>query len=243
MFFFLLAVKKFLCDINEMENENKSYSYFVTALNHLIVDRYDGKYGHIAVETGLSKGYVNDIVSGYKTAGYKAQTKIANFFNMELTQFLLLGQTIEDGTNKPSMADFTYITKVKARPAAGNGSFETDSDLDGLYSFRSDWIRKKGNPKNLVLMDVMGDSMQPYIMDGDTVMIDQSKTDLMPNKIYAVRVEGLIYLKYIDMEPGKFILRSHNSYYTPINIEIQFLNDSSFQILGRAVWWCHDEIV
>lgn len=224
-----------------MESENKSYSYFVTALGYKLDEIYGGKTELLATATGLSESYVRHLVSGVKTAGYKAQTKIANAFDMELTQLLLFGQSLEEGKHEPHMSDFTYIEKVKAKPAAGHGSFDTSADLEGLYSFRSDWLRKKGSPKNLVLMDVMGDSMQPHILDGDTVMIDQSKTDLMPNKIYAVRVEDLIYLKCIDMEPGKFILRSYNPNYAPIVIEIDYLGENSFKILGRVVWWGHDE--
>lgn len=224
-----------------MGTENKSYSYFVTALSYKLNEIYSGKSELLAEATGLSVSYVKNLVTGVKTAGYKAQTKIANAFDMELTQFLLLGQNLENDTYEPSSEDFTYISKVKARPAAGHGSFETSSELEGLYSFRSDWLRRKGNPKNLVLMDVMGDSMYPHILDGDTVMIDESKTELLPNKIYAVRVEDLIYLKVIDMEPGKFILRSYNPNYDPIVLEIDYLGENSFQILGRVIWWCHDE--
>ena len=49
---------------------------------------------------------------------------------------------------KPSSKDastFKKIPKVKARICAGSGSFETDAEIHGCYSFRSDWLTKKGS--------------------------------------------------------------------------------------------------
>ena len=226
-----------------METLNKSYDYFVAALNAKLEKVLSGDRDKLAAKADLSRGYINDLVTGAKTAGYKAQTKIANAFDMDLSQFLNFGESLLSGNPEPAVNNVIYIPKVKAKPAAGHGSFEVSAEIDNLYAFRRDWLLKKGNPKDMVLMDVLGDSMHPYIMDGDTVMIDQAKLDLLPNKVYAVRVEDLIYLKYIDREPGRFILRSYNSSYVQINVETEFLSEHSFQILRRVIWWCHDEIL
>lgn len=225
-----------------METKDKSYSYFITALNNQITIRYNGKIAPLVTATGLSESYLRNLATGVKTAGYKAQMKIAEAFGMDLADFLNLGQQIKTGTVLAPNTEFAYLKKVKARPAAGNGSFETSDEQQDLFAFRLDWLRHKGNPNNLVLMDVVGDSMAPYIMNGDTIMVDKSNTDLLPDKVYVVRVEDLIYLKYIDRIPGTFILRSHNKDYDPIYIDTQFLNENSLAILGRVIWWAHDEI-
>lgn len=228
---------------------NKAYNYFLLALKDKLAKQFGGNIAALARHVNYSRGYIANILSDItdKYASYDAQVQIAQNLGMEFDEFLIYGKTIYSGKIidsdiDPNLDDFVYIPKVVAQLAAGHGSFETGSEIEGMYSFREDWIRKKGNSKNLVLMDVTGDSMMPIIANGDTVMLDLSKTDLVSNKIFAVRVEDLIYIKYIDREPGKFVLRSHNSDYPPIAIDTAYLHDTSFQILGRAVWWCHDEL-
>ena len=59
----------------------------------------------------------------------------------------------------------------------------------------------------MVLMRVSGDSMEPEIRDGDVVLLDQSKTRIVPGKMFAVGFEESIYIKRIDNLPGKVILK------------------------------------
>ena len=61
----------------------------------------------------------------------------------------------------------------------------------------------------MVLMRVSGDSMEPEIMDNDIVLIDQGKRDVTPGRLYAIGFDEAIYLKRIDILPGKVILKDH----------------------------------
>ena len=44
------------------------------------------------------------------------------------------------------------VPKVRARLSAGGGSFETGGEVEDYYSFRRDWLRRKGRPEQMVLM-------------------------------------------------------------------------------------------
>lgn len=103
------------------------------------------------------------------------------------------------------------VPLVKARLSAGQGSFEVEGEVEGYCAFSSAFLRRKGNPASMVVMKVQGDSMQPEIMDGDAVLIDQSKKEVRLGRIYAVGFEDAIYLKRIDKEPGKIILKCSSS--------------------------------
>lgn len=223
---------------------NNSYNHFIQALKYCLYEKFDNNISALAQAAGYSRVYISNIINGVKSASYEAQAQIAYTFGYDLTDFLIFGKSLSDGesvkiVNQPVSDRFIYIPKVEATLSAGAGSFETNDNEISSYSFQEDWIRGVGRPNDLVLMEVSGDSMSPLIMDKDTIMIDTSKTNLLPHKIYAVRVEDLIYLKYIDREPGKFILNSHNPNYNPIIIETAFLNEHSFAILGQVVWWGH----
>lgn len=132
------------------------------------------------------------------------------------------------------------VPVVEAVLSAGYGSFETKVENESIYAFRSDFLCRKGSPPEMVLMRVDGDSMAPRICHGDVVLIDQSQTALRPGQIYAVGVEGMVFLKMVSAIPGKVILRSLNDAYPPLEIDTRKNMQESVRIAGRCVWSCRD---
>lgn len=131
------------------------------------------------------------------------------------------------------------VPKVKARLCAGNGSLETEGDIKGFYAFREDWIHTKGSPASMVLMDVYGDSMEPDIWSGDTVLIDESQTDIRAGAIYAVGMDEEVVVKFVDKRPGQLLFRSSNERYDPIVLDLAHSHDN-VRIIGRVIWWCRE---
>ena len=144
--------------------------------------------------------------------------------------FLKNGGDVED--------DFTYIPKVQARLCAGGGSFEVNSDVAGYYSFRREWLAGKGSADNMVLVDVFGNSMEPELKDGDTVLIDQSRTDVIAGAVYAVGIDDTIMVKRIEKHPNSLVLLSDNTRYAPIFLERQEMD--SVRVIGKVIWACRE---
>ena len=140
-------------------------------------------------------------------------------------------------TNK---TDIVLIPMVEAKLSAGQGSFETSDQSDRKYSFRRDFLSRKGNQKEMVLMRVSGDSMEPEIKNGDVVLLDKSQTSPLPGRIYAVGVEDMVYLKRVDARPGKIVLYSDNKDYAPIEVDTRGDMENQARIIGRAIWWCRE---
>lgn len=132
--------------------------------------------------------------------------------------------------------EIVMIPMVEARLSAGGGSFETSGSVERHYAFRVDFLRRKGQPSQMVLMRVDGDSMAPEIQNGDAVLIDQSQSAPRPGGTYAVSVEDMIYLKVVNAEPGKLILTSHNTAYSPIAVDTRGQLENTVRIIGRVVW-------
>ncbi len=132
--------------------------------------------------------------------------------------------------------DLIMVPMVEARLSAGQGSLQTDGNSERSYAFRSDFLHRKGNPDNMVFMRVSGDSMQPEILNNDVVLLDQSKTDILPGRIYAVGFEEAIYLKRVDMLPGKVILKSANPAYPPVELDIRDQQRDAFRVIGQVLW-------
>jgi phage repressor protein C with HTH and peptisase S24 domain len=137
-------------------------------------------------------------------------------------------------------SELTMIPKVLARLNAGGGSLETSKHVKGMQGFRHDWIKQKGDPSRMILMDVSGDSMSPEIKDGDTVLIDQGQTDIYIGKIYAVSIGQEITVKYVERVPEKIILRSANRLWSDIEVDIRGDLGETVNIIGRVLWWCRE---
>ena len=129
---------------------------------------------------------------------------------------------------------YEEVPKVRARLCAGGGSFETDGMVEGYYSFRSDWLKSRGNPANMVLMEVIGNSMEPEIKEGDMVLIDQARSDVLSGGIYAVGVEDTVMVKRVERLPGTLVLRSDNVDYSPIHLSGDELNN--VRVIGQVLW-------
>lgn len=129
---------------------------------------------------------------------------------------------------------YEQIPKVRARLCAGGGSFETEGQVEGYYSFRSEWLHGRGNPSNMVLMEVVGNSMEPEIKEGDMVLIDQSRSDVLSGGIYAVGVEDTVMVKRVERLPGTLVLRSDNVDYSPIHLSGDELDN--VRVIGQILW-------
>ena len=130
--------------------------------------------------------------------------------------------------------EFSRIPKVAARLSAGGGSFETGGEIEGFYAFRKDWIGGKGNPSDMVLMEVYGNSMEPELKEGDIVLLDQSRKDILAGGIYAVGVEDTVMVKRVEKRPGQVVLHSDNKDYAPIHLGGDELEN--VRVLGQVVW-------
>ncbi len=158
-------------------------------------------------------------------------------------QFDLNPEWLENGKGekfRPAATDidleFQRVPKVKARLCAGDGSFDTDARVVSYLLFQLDWLRQAGNPKDMVLMDVFGNSMEPEIKDGDTIMVDQSQKDILAGALYAVGIGDTIMVKRVEKHPNRLVLFSENNKYAPIFLEEEEI--ASIRIIGKVVWTC-----
>ena len=129
---------------------------------------------------------------------------------------------------------YDLIPKVAAKPGAG-ASLETDGSVEGLYAFRRDFLGGAHiSVTQAVLMDVVGDSMEPLFSEGDTLLVDRSDTDVMDGRIYVVTLGDELRVKRIHKGLSGVILRSENSKYPDIQVSASDLE--AFVVHGRVRW-------
>ncbi len=136
--------------------------------------------------------------------------------------------------------EMVLIPLVEARLSAGGGSFETSGDIIGCHAFRAEFLRRKGQLSQMVLMRVSGDSMEPEFRDGDVVLIDQSQHKPRPGGVYAVAVDDMVYLKIVDASPGRLVLSSYNKSYSSLEVDTRGDLIDTVRIIGHVIWLGRD---
>ncbi len=221
----------------------------------------------LAADSGLNiKDFCADIGVSYRTVqNYLAEKSTPNGQFLTLINektgaspnWLLLGKAPkyvssegqemggENLTMAQSHDEFVPFHRLSVEASAGHGSLVQDENSVGYYSFKKDWLERRGlKPGNLSVISVSGDSMEPDLYDGDLIVVDQSQTDLRDSNIYAVRFDAGLYVKRIQRAPGgRVMLLSRNQNYSELVVDdsmIDDLDNGSFQIIGRVVASMHE---
>lgn len=130
------------------------------------------------------------------------------------------------------------VPKVKATLCAGGGSLELKAVPVSEHPLPRAWLSRLGSPSAMVFMDVIGNSMEPGILDGDMVLVDQSFKEIAPKCILAVGYDEAIYIKRLEKHPEGVVMISDNSDYAPMTVAGDEMN--SFRVIGKVVWLCRD---
>lgn len=95
------------------------------------------------------------------------------------------------------------------------------------------WLNRNGLDSGcLKAMMVRGDSMAPCIVNGDTILIDETRQHIIDGKIYLIRDHGNLLLKRVQWElHGRLRLLSDNHQYREFDVAA-----SEVEIVGQVVW-------
>jgi len=139
------------------------------------------------------------------------------------------------GAHPPS--DFIYVPRYDIEASAGGGAEVHSEQIVDYLAFRRDWVLSQGfEPRQLALIEALGDSMAPTIEDKDLVLVDLSHRTLGRPGVYVLRRDHTLLAKRLEVRwdgPG-VIVRSVSPAY-----DDQTLDEgeaAQLQILGRVVW-------
>tara|TARA_A100001391_G_scaffold50885_1_gene30990 strand:+ start:55116 stop:55856 length:741 start_codon:yes stop_codon:yes gene_type:complete len=132
---------------------------------------------------------------------------------------------------------FAFIPKFEVSASAGGGALTMNEQVDGVLAFRHDWLRRRGiNPEAAAALTARGDSMEPTIRDGDTLLVDTSIDQVMDNGIYVVVIGGLVVVKRVHLSrDGSLTLLSENTVYPAERVPAGEVPDLIFA--GRVMWF------
>jgi phage repressor protein C with HTH and peptisase S24 domain len=130
-----------------------------------------------------------------------------------------------------------YVPEFRIEFAAGNGrtvQFELVEDEEPA-TYRLSWFQKNGiNPTRVRRFRASGDSAEPFIYDGDAILVNLDETNIIDGKTYAIRYGDELRVKKMYRRlDGTLLLRSMNPAFKDEEISPELANEH-ISIIGRV---------
>ncbi len=144
----------------------------------------------------------------------------------------------ESGLSDSTMNSFVLVPRYNIEASAGGGSVVHSEQIVDHLAFKADWVHKElgTDPKNLLLVHSIGDSMEPTIRSGDLLLVDRNKSQMKGDGIYLINLDDGLMVKRIEwLLDGSVVIRGDNA----IVSREQALSSGDMEklhILGRVVW-------
>lgn len=133
---------------------------------------------------------------------------------------------------------YVYIPLYNVVASGGDGSFTDGEEVVDALAFKREWIRAelRANPKDLVLVMMTGESMEPTLGKDDVLLVNRRVGSTRSDGIYLVRVGEALLVKRLQFLPGGEVrVTSDNQAYEPFTVSPETENNN-FKIIGRVVW-------
>lgn len=121
---------------------------------------------------------------------------------------------MKDNSSAVTSDDFVEVYLLLNHLGAGGGAILEDYDMvSGRLAYRRDWLLKRGlSVENLRILPVKGTSMEPYVFDGNKVVVNTADKRIIDGEHYAIRVGDQAKVKRLFKQPdGKIRVESYNA--------------------------------
>jgi phage repressor protein C with HTH and peptisase S24 domain len=201
----------------------------------------------LAVIVGRTKGAVSQWESDATRPKGDTLFKLADALNCSARWLQDGGEEPDAGggtsvaPDSPRESDYAVIPQLSAKGQNGSAGYLNDHvEVTGGLAFKRAWLSKmRVKPEKLSVIYAEGASMEPYIIEGDVVLIDHACVEPVSGQVYAIRRPdgGVSIKRLIQQMSGEWILSSDNPNKARYRDE-PVGADSVCQvpIIGRVVW-------
>lgn len=196
----------------------------------------------IAKKLGLGRAYVSLLFNPERFFGEKIARKIEQ--GLGLPELYLDSDqqkplSIEGWSQVADLSDDIYalVPRIHLKHSVEKNSVvDIEQNLPPL-PFRSDWLKKKqvSQKENLRIVDVLGDSMNDYLHDGDFVLIDLGQTEIQDNNVYVITYGNELRVKRLSKRfDGGLFIRSDNKNFPEELLSAE--QAKSIKVVGKVLW-------
>ncbi|MBO2611195.1 XRE family transcriptional regulator [Shewanella algae] len=212
---------------------------FAERLKELIGDESLRSFA-IAIET--SEGGVRKWFTQGTKPSFDKMVRISRLYNVNL-EWLCTGEGTKQIETEMAICpgnefdeEYALINGFHAQVSTGHGAVWDDEKVRRKLAFRTKWLRFRGlQPENLRVVFAKGDSMEPTIHTGDSILVDITQTTLTDGSIFVLRLGDELYAKRLQKHiDGSVTIISDNKEYKEQVVtaaDLPMLN-----IVGKVVW-------
>jgi phage repressor protein C with HTH and peptisase S24 domain len=208
---------------------------FRTRLNRLL--QQIGSVAELARTVGVSDNAI------YKWLSGRGQPTVANLMALAKAghvsvEWLATGHEVSS-VNRASeegsvqLGDYVFLPRHGLKVLAQGDPIESEQIVDYL-AFRADWVKARLNtePRNLLLIETIGDSMSPTLEDSDLLLVDLTEPRFKHDGIYVLRRECDLAVRRVQRRAdGNLLVTSDNSAY-----ESLIVARDELRVVGRVIW-------
>jgi phage repressor protein C with HTH and peptisase S24 domain len=133
--------------------------------------------------------------------------------------------------------EFQVIPQYRDASAGRGLGTVADRDMNeaGVLAFDKSWMLDTfGRADGLATVRVHGDSMEPTLADGETIVIDTHVSKVDTSGVYVIKVGDNVLVKRVQHKlDGTLVIKSDNPQYEP---ELIRPGSMRVHIAGRMVW-------
>ena len=138
--------------------------------------------------------------------------------------------SLRDEEEEPELP-YVSAPRYEVLAAAGSGAEVVDETVKEFLAFNREWVRdQRLEASSLAVIDVQGDSMEPTLHDGDSVLLDMRPPDLRDGSIYTLRRDSELLVKRLRRQGSNWLIVSDNVAYPVEPL------DAAVHVVGRVVW-------
>jgi len=137
-----------------------------------------------------------------------------------------------------SRDEYFYVPKYNIQASAGHGAIAENEMVVDHLAFKREWVKNKlgADPKDLVLITAVGDSMEPTIHEDDLLLLNTAVNEVRDDGIYCIKNEFTLQIKRIQRMMGReLVVKSDNPAYQKFTIGPDQLG--LLEVVGRVVWF------
>lgn len=198
------------------------------------IDRTGISIAELSRRSGVTYDAINKLKRGSSQSTSSENTaRLADVLGIQLTEQTFPSR-VENGDNPPDGSGMVPVYDVYA--SAGFGSLVGYEEQTHGLAFPPAYLRKLTNSstRDLVIISVKGDSMEPTLLDDDVVLVDKSKTHMGYEGMFVLRHNDTLLVKRAGMaaKPGRVTLISDNKTYPPVDAALVDLH-----VVGKVLWY------
>ena len=206
----------------------------------------------LAQQTGFEQAHISNFLNSKRSLSLEGMDKVLNVQHLSVLDLLDPAEVNKRASiTPPSKDEFDDVLMAEGAIAAGEPLIIHENVKD-ILKFKKSFLRRlrpsvqgsRDEWRRYVLVKVDsrdGTSMYPRLMPGCIVLIDRHYNSLEPYRkneqnMYAVKKDGGLTIKYVEMVSNTLVLRPHNQSWPVQVIPLQEGETYGDHIVGRICY-------